>query len=148
MKCALTGHRELPADFDVNNVYDTLEKAILDGYDTFYCGMAYGFDLIALDCLVALSRKYPLKLVACIPYAGQERRYSEEFREKYRELLAWCDEKHEFFPHYTAGCYHTRDRFMVDNADMVVAYCKRDKGGTAYTTKYANRMGKEIRLIN
>lgn len=146
MKCALTGHRDLPANIDVNRLYDMLEEAISDGYDTFYCGMARGFDLIALDCLVSLARKYPLKLIACIPYVGQERSYDEKMKEMYHRLLEWCDEQVVFFPSYCNGCYHARDRYMVENASLVIAYCTRDKGGTAYTLRYAKKLGKEIRF--
>lgn len=145
MKCALTGHRDLPAKVDVNKLYDTLESVIADGYDTFYCGMARGFDLLALDCLVSLARKYPIKLIACIPYAGHENGAAADVREKYKALLEWCDEKVVLAPAYFCGCYHVRDRYMVDNADLVVAYCTRDSGGTAYTLRYAAKKEKEIR---
>lgn len=147
MKCALTGHRDLPEAFDVNELYDLLEGVIREGYDTFYCGMARGFDLLALDCLVSLGRKYPLHLVACIPYEGQENSFSFETRKKYLSLLEWCDEKEVLFPAYRFGCYHARDRYMVDRADLVVAYCTRDSGGTAYTLRYAEKSGKEIRYL-
>ncbi len=148
MKCALTGHRDLPETIDVNRLYDMLEEAVSEGYDTFYCGMARGFDLLALDCLVSLSRKYALKLIACIPYAGHETGFSFETRNTYRRLLEWCDEKIVLYPAYRYGCYHARDRYMVDRADLVIAYCTRDSGGTAYTLKYAEKSGKEIRYVS
>ncbi len=147
MKCALTGHRDLPENFDVNKLYDALETAINEGYDTFYCGMARGFDLLSLDCLVALSRRYKIKLVACIPYEGHENSLSFETQKKYRSLLEWCDEKVVLYPAYCYGCYHARDRYMVDRADLVIAYCTRGSGGTAYTLRYAEKTGKEIRYI-
>ncbi len=147
MKCALTGHRDLPENFDGNGLYDMLEKSISEGYDTFYCGMARGFDLFALDCLVSLGRKYSLKLIACIPYRGQENSFSAEDREKYSRLLEWCDEQVVLYPTYCYGCYHARDRYMVDNADLVIAYCVKEKGGTAYTLRYAEQKGKEIRVL-
>ena len=147
MKCALTGHRDLPENFDVNKLYDLLEQTILDGYDTFYCGMARGFDLLALDCLVSLGRKYHLKLIACIPYIGQERSFPQEEKERYQKLLEWCDEKKVLNAYYFNGCCQIRDRYMVDEADLVVAYCTKDKGGTAYTVSYADKQGKEIRIL-
>lgn len=147
MKCALTGHRDLPENFDVNKLYDLLEQTIRDGYATFYCGMARGFDLLALDCLVSLGRKYPLKLVACIPYVGQEKSFPQKEKERYKKLLEWCDEKEVFGTNYFAGCFHVRDRFMVDRADLVVAYCTKDSGGTAYTLAYAKKKGKEIKIL-
>ena len=147
MKCALTGHRDLPENFDINRLYDLLEEIIRDGYDTFYCGMARGFDLLALDCLVSLRGKYPLKLIACIPYAGQDSNYTEKEKEMYRSLLAWCDEKNVFSDHYFNGCCQTRDRYMVDEADIVVAYCTKNSGGTAFTITYAQKKGKEVRHL-
>lgn len=147
MKCALTGHRDLPESFDVNRLYDLLEQVILDGYDTFYCGMARGFDLLALDCLVSLGGKYHLKLIACIPYLGQERNFSKSEKERYDELLGRCDEKKVFSNHYFNGCCQIRDRYMVDEADLVVAYCTKETGGTAFTVAYAGKRGKEIRRV-
>lgn len=135
--CAVTGHRDLPVGFDENHVYDGLEELILQGYDTFFCGMAEGFDLLALSCLVGLKRKYRIYVEACIPYDGQEIRYSAENRRKYRELLEWCDRKTVLFEGYRNGCFLARDRYMVDCADLVFAYCTKNTGGTAYTVRYA-----------
>ena len=38
--CAITGHRELPVDFDKNALYDELENLVREGCDEFLCGMA------------------------------------------------------------------------------------------------------------
>ena len=64
--CALTGHREIESGFDENRLYDKLEELIRSGYDYFYCGMAQGFDLLALGCLCDLKRKYKIFVEACI----------------------------------------------------------------------------------
>ena len=76
MTCALTGHRDLPDAFDKNALYDALEALIRRGCDRFLCGMARGFDLAALACLADLKQRYRITLVACVPYAGQERGFS------------------------------------------------------------------------
>ena len=135
--CALTGHRELPSDFNKNVLYDTLEELIQEGCDHFLCGMAAGFDLLALDCLVSLKQKYKFTIEACIPFEGQEKGFSFAEKWKYRTLIDWCDKKTVFFERYQNGCYLVRDRYMVDGADVVLAYCTRDTGGTAYTVRYA-----------
>jgi len=142
--CALTGHRDLPDSFDRNALYDKLEELVKDGCDTFLCGMAVGFDLTALECLVHLKRKYKLFLEACIPFGGQESRYSEQEKERYRALIQWCDKKTVLFKGYRNGCFLVRDRYMVDCADCVFAYCTRATGGTAYTINYAREKGLEI----
>ncbi len=145
--CALTGHRVLLESFDGNALYDNLEKLIKEGYDYFLCGMAYGFDLVALDCLVRLKRKYRIEIEACIPFHGQEKAFPLLEKEKYRTLLTWCDKKVVLFPCYQNGCYLARDRYMVDSCDCVLAYCHSDTGGTAYTVNYAKKKGKEIILL-
>lgn len=147
MKCALTGHRDLPSDFNTNALYDSLEELIKEGYDTFYCGMARGFDLLALDCLVALRLKYKLHLVACVPFHGHEMSFARAEREKYLALLSWCDEKKELSPQYSPQVYFIRDRYMVDCADLVFAYCNRATGGTAYTLTYARKAGIPVKYF-
>ena len=147
MTCALTGHRDLPADFNRNGLYDGLEALICEGYDRFLCGMAAGFDLLALDCLVALKAKYRIRIEACVPFSGQENTFSYAEKRKYRELIGWCDVVRELFPAYQNGCYLVRDRYMVDRAELLYAYCVKEKGGAAYTVKYAQRQGVEVRFV-
>ncbi len=145
--CTLSGHRILASNFNQNALYDCLEGMIKEGYDYFLCGMAYGFDLTALRCLVDLKAKYSFEIEACIPFYGQEKSFSETNRKEYENLLTWCDKKVVLFPKYHAGVYLARDRYMVDACDTVLAHCLRDTGGTAYTVNYAQKKGKEVRLF-
>ena len=145
--CALTGHRELPADFDRNALYDALDDLIREGCTYFCCGMARGFDLTALECLVDLKQRYHVRIEACIPYAGYEHGMSAGDRKKYRTLLSWCEIKTVLYPAFFNGCFLARDRYMVDRADLLLAYCKKPTGGAAYTVRYAKQQGKEIRFI-
>ena len=107
--------------------------------------MAEGFDLLALECLIDLKKKYNIYIEACVPFEGQENRFSPEKKRKYREEIVWCDKKTVLFPEYRNGCYLIRNRYMVDCCDFLFAYCVRDLGGTAYTVKYAE--GKNIPVI-
>lgn len=144
MTCALTGHRTLPKDFNVNALYDTLEELIRSGYDVFLCGMARGFDLLSLECLAALKQKYRIRIEACIPYRGHGESFKNAERKRYTDLLSWCDEERVLYEYYCDGCFLARDRFMVDRADILFAYCIKDKGGAAYTVNYAQKKGVEI----
>ena len=146
--CALTGHREVLHDFNKNELYDKLEELIKQGCDTFFCGMAEGFDLIALECLKDLKSKYHIYIEACIPYEGQELHFPPAERKKYRELLLWCDRKTVMFPGYRNGCFLIRNRYMVECADVLLAYCKKSSGGSAYTVKYAREQGKEVYFLS
>lgn len=142
--CALTGHRVLPKDFDENRLSEELELLITAGYTYFYCGMAEGFDLRALKVLLSLKERYPVEIEACVPYRGQERNFPSETKTLYKTLLEKCDKKTVFFEKYTDGCFLVRNRYMVDNADCVYAYCLRDTGGTAYTVRYAESKRKNV----
>lgn len=145
--CALTGHRDLPADFDVGALSDKLEQLIGRGCRRFLCGMAMGFDLTALACLVQLRDSFPLTLVACVPFLGQERGFPEEERQRYRRLMAQCDEKVILRGRYAPDCLLARDRYMVDRADVLLAYCTRRTGGTAYTVRYALSCGVPVERL-
>ena len=146
--CALTGHRELMQGFCVNRLYDTLEEKILKGYTFFRCGMARGFDLKALECLVDLRQKHVFTVEACIPYAGHGNAFPPAEKKQYRTLLSWCDKTTVLYPAYTRGCYLARDRYMVDGADILLAYCTRESGGTAYTIKYAREQGVPVQMLS
>ena len=144
--CALTGHRQLPETFDGNALYDKLEELIKDGCDSFLCGMAEGFDLLALNCLAVLKRKYRIYIEACIPFEGQELTFRDREKARYQNLIQWCDRKTVIFESYQNGCYLARDRYMVDCADFVLAYCTKNTGGSAYTVNYAKQ--KNVPVIN
>lgn len=143
--CALTGHRELPLGFDENRLYDKLEELLKKGCDCFLCGMAQGFDLTALACLVDLKERYRFSIEACIPYEGHSLRLPADLKKKYQTLLQWCDRKTVLYENYREGCFLARDRYMVDSADIVFAYCIKKTGGTAYTVNYA--LQKKIPVI-
>ena len=142
--CALTGHRSLVPSFDESRLFSELETLIQQGYTYFYCGMAEGFDLLALKALCTLKKTHPIAIEACIPYRGQENHFSSPMKNLYRELLPQCDVKTVFFDRYTDGCFLIRNRYMVDRADCVYAYCLKETGGTAYTVRYAKSKQKTV----
>lgn len=145
--CALTGHRKLGRDFDGERLERTLVALIEDGYDTFYCGMAVGFDLYACRILLRLKGEYALHVVACVPYVGQSERFSERDKRAYDYLLTACDERVILSKFYTKDCLLERNRYMVDRADCVVAYCNTMKSGTGYTVSYAKKTGKSVFFV-
>ncbi len=148
-KCAFTGHRNIKEDFSE----EKLEKSVLylienRNVDTFLCGMARGFDLIAGQLIIKLKGKYPyLKLIACVPCRGQESLFSSQAAKLYSDTLKGCDEVKVLSERYYNGCMQARDRYMVDNADVVLGYLNEGSGGTYYTVSYAEQKGKELYII-
>ena len=146
--CAFTGHRELFGDFSKTKLKKQIEKLIQEGVLVFFVGMAKGFDLAAAEEVIKLKKKYPVKLVACIPYYGQEKGYSEKDKKRYVAILKKCDEQVLTTDSYFRGCELVRNKYMVDNATHLIAYLKKDTGGTAYTVKYfKKKKGENIIFI-
>ena len=144
MKCALTGHRVLEKSFSRAALEEQLRALVERGADTFYCGMALGFDLICCEVLVSLKKEMPLKLIPCIPCKHQSERYPYEARRLYEELLQECDETAILHERYEEGCMFERNRYMVDRCDVLFAYMYAKRGGTYYTVSYAEKKRKEI----
>lgn len=135
--CAFTGHRELGYDFSAKAFEKEIAELIERGAEIFYNGMARGFDLFAAETVVKLKKKYPqIKLVACVPCLEQEKGFSERDKTRYKKILSKADKKVVLSEYYYSGCMLARNRYMADRADVLVAYCKKQTGGTAYTVEY------------
>ena len=59
--CALTGHRKVEKDFEVDVLQAIFIKLIDSGINTFLCGMAVGFDTLAFKVLHNLKKEKDLK---------------------------------------------------------------------------------------
>ena len=139
--CAFTGHRIVSYDFDLSLLKRVVGGLVKRGIDTFYCGMAKGFDLFAAEVALSFAGK-GVKLVACIPYEGQCGSFSASDRERYNNILGYCSERIVFSKEYNRYCMHSRDRFMVDCCGTVVCYLRKERGGTYYTVSYARARGR------
>lgn len=135
-KCVFTGHRQFDDDFSKPRLKRVIERFIKLGVDTFYNGMAIGFDLCAAECVLSLKKKYPhVKMIACIPCYGQEKYFSEADKKRYVKILKKADESVTLSDHYYQGCMQVRDKYMVDHSECMIAYCNKTTGGAAYTVK-------------
>lgn len=146
--CAFTGHRETENDIDLPYIEDCVRGIIGEGYDTFLCGMAWGFDLLAASAVLRLKSEYPhIKLIACVPCPGQERNFPADEKIKYGEIIKNCDEVRVLSKNFYKGCMYARNRYMVDNCAALLAYERRQEGGTHYTLKYAKDKSKRIFIV-
>ena len=147
---AFTCHRDLSQEEKLSLaevLVQTVEALYREGITTFYCGGALGFDTVAALTVLTMKTQYPaLRLVLAIPCPEQSARWSESDRARYQSILARADEKVILCEHYTRFCMMLRNRYMVDHAEVLVAYMTRESGGTASTVKYAKKKG--LRLIN
>ncbi|MBR1974672.1 MAG: DUF1273 family protein [Clostridia bacterium] len=146
--CAFTGHRELGKDFSARKLKIEIKALIEKGVDTFYNGMAVGFDLIAAETVLAFKRRYKhIKLIACIPCPDQDKYFSDRDKKRYVKVCQAADERVVLFERYTNYCMQARDRYMAERADVLITYCKKDTGGTAYTVRYFKKIHAENEII-
>lgn len=139
MKCALTGHRELKG-FNEKVMEKEIDHLIKKGVDTFYCGMAVGFDLTVCKYLVGKA-----KVIACVPYPEQDEKFSDDEKKLYHDLLKKCDDVVTLSLTYHKDCFRKRNYYMVDEADMVYTFFNGNKrSGTSMTVNYANKQGKQV----
>lgn len=160
--CCFTGHRpqKLPWGFDETDqrcealkrkLRSVIKLAITHGITMFYTGMAMGTDLWAAEIVLELRDELHepgIKLVAVIPHSGQESKYPEDLKQRYREIIGKADDTILLQDHYTDGCMQRHNRFMVDNSSMLIAVYSGDGGGTGYTFDYAKAQGLQIIWID
>ncbi len=158
--CCFTGYRPQKFPFELKNgehrytellrgLSASIEQAVKNGCDTFYCGMACGFDIIAGEAVLALKEKFGhIKLIAVIPYPEQSKSYTEDWSLRYQKLLAAADDKILISQVYTKYCFAKRNNYMVDNSGTVITWYNGEKGGTDSTLKYAAKKGRNIININ
>lgn len=147
-------NRETTACFTGHRTYDgsrneelatAIRRLYDDGYRTFLCGMAVGFDLIAADVVLSLRNELKgLQVVAVVPFEGMQSRFSNSQRALFERVIGEADTVITLAERYTASCYMTRNNFLVDNSSAVIAYFTGEKGGTAYTVR---RAVKKLSLI-
>ncbi len=143
MIVAFCGH----SDFVAKEKYERkmmalLEEKIADETVEFYLGGYGGFDDFAYRCAKKYkANKLNVTLVFITPYLTIEyqKNHLSAMKDKYDYIIY---PEIEDKPKRFAITY--RNRFMVDNADVVIAYVEHDWGGAYKMYKYAKSKGKVI----
>ena len=101
-----------------------------------------------LEAVLALRELHPdVTLEAAIPCASQADRWAAADRERYKTLLACCDEQHLVQQGYSPNCMQRRNEYMVDHSALLLAAFAGLPGGTMNTILYAQRSGVETVVI-
>ena len=155
--CCFTGYRPEKFPFPLSaddmsfrqfeqNLLETIFALYNNGCDVFYCGGARGFDTLAGETVLLLKKKMPVKLIMALPFPSQSERWGKAEKAAYNTLLENADEVIYLENEYRKWAFQKRNRYMVDNSDIVLTFCDGKSGGTANTLKYA--VSKERRVIN
>lgn len=145
--CAFTGHRTLYKDFNAEKVEKEILNLIEKGYNIFLVGMAVGFDTECFKILLKIKEKKEVKIIACVPCKNQSEKFNGKQKIEYRELINKADEVIVLSEEYSPRCMKKRNEFMVDNCSVLIAYLRRDYGGTSQTVKIAEKYGKQVIFI-
>ena len=136
MKVTFCGHRDVE-DYKKVKVwlYNKIEKLISEGATEFLLGGYGKFDNIAAKTVYELKQKYPEILSVFV---------AAYINSTYDVNLYDCSEfpSIENVPAKFAIVH--RNKRMVDEADVVVAYVNNTFGGAAKTLEYAKRRKKSI----
>ena len=117
---AFTGHRDIlhskrsdlkqKLSFCVRNLY---YKGMVD----FYCGAAWGFDLLAAEVVLSLKSELPaIRLICVIPYRGQSENWSLIEQTRYKRVISKADEVVILSENYFGGCFFRRNDYLVNHS--------------------------------
>ena len=145
-----TGHRKIALgqrEIVAERLKNTVESLISEGYRYFGAGGALGFDTLAAQCILYLKKQYPhIKLILVLPCETQTRDWKSEDVAIYERIKAQADKVVYTSKEYTRDCMFRRNRHLVDNSSICIAYLTKNKGGPAYTVDYAKKLG--VTVIN
>lgn len=130
------GHRNLFGRKDMAAELETvLRNLIAEGADTFFLGGYGDFDALAASVVYRLKKEFPqIRSTLVLPYP--DRKFDLD---RYDDSIYPPLEK---VPRRFA--ISRRNEWMVNRADVVIAYVRHGWGGAATTLEYARRKKKRI----
>ena len=141
MRIAVTGHRPKRLKGQQKEVKRWLSEQ-LDKYECTEAisGMAQGADQIFAQAAV----KKNIPLICCYPYR------KNFFHQEEQKILNKAKDIKFISEVYTGNkAYWFRDKYMVDNCDLLLAVWDGIKaGGTWLTVNYAQKIGKPVIFYN
>lgn len=149
--CGFTGYR--PEKYpkwkqDESHVKKDLSNSIITainaGYKNFISGGSRGFDIFAAEVVIELKEKYDINLILAIPNDNQARFWSDSCKNRYNNIIK--EARFIFKANPSKYEYTERNKFIVDNSNMLICFYDGIKGGTAYTYNYAR--SKKLDIIN
>ena len=154
--CSFTGHRaaKLPWGFNEQDprcvqlkqqIYDAIDAIYDSGVRHYICGMANGCDMYFGEAVLELKKaKKDVTLEAAVPFAGQADHWREPEKSRWQKIYNGSDYITVVSKTYTKDCMNKRNRYMVDNCNVLLAAYNGTKGGTQNTILYGIRSKKEV----
>ena len=113
-------------------------------------GMALGVDQIfAIATLELKEEGFPIELYCAIPFKGQEKKWPEQSKKQYKDILEKANTIHYVSNDtYKAYLLQKRNEHMVDISDEILAIWDGSSSGTKNCIDYAQKKNKKITIKN
>ena len=130
-------------------IEDIVRFLIKYDYTSFLIGGCNGIDLICGEIIIKLKHELNtyIDLTAVLPFKEQAKSWPDEWKARYYNVLQQCDKTLYISDDYFRGCYHQRNRVLVNKCSLLVAIYSEFSGGTKYTVQYAKKQQKNIMRV-
>lgn len=140
-RVSMIGHR-IVEDFDIEEkLYNLFCNMLLTKeYVEIYLGRNGDFDIMAASVIKRIQKNFRddnSVMILVLPYPVKDYEYYEDY---YDEIII-PDELHGVHP---KAAITERNRWMVANTDVLIAYIRNESGGTAACVRIAEQLGRKI----
>jgi uncharacterized phage-like protein YoqJ len=142
--CCGFGHRNVFENIS-SKLDNAVEEAIAQGCEIFYTGAMGEFDSLFSFAVRSAKKTYQhIKLICVKPYFTNDINTNREYYASLYDDIIIPDELVDI--HYKAAI-KARNRWMIDNSDIVLIYTVRNYGGAYEAKQYAQHENKAIIII-
>lgn len=122
-----------------------IRKLLSGGINRFLLGGAVGYDAEVAKLLFRLKNECcGFKVVLIYPFDGYTDRWNDAQKAEYAKLLPQYDKVIKASERSGREAYLLRNRMLVDSSAVCIAYCHKQRSGTAYTVRYAKAQGMAV----
>ena len=141
-RVAFFGHRRI---YNIREIEEKLvpilnELILTKEYVEFYIGRNGDFDEFVASVIKRVQKQLDRDnnvIILTLPYTVKDIEYYEDY---YDEIVI----PEAIGKAHPKAAITLRNRWMVDTADLVIAYIEREEGGAYSAVKYAKKLNKKV----
>ena len=139
--CCGFGHRNVFENIS-SKLDNAVEEAITQGCELFYTGAMGDFDSLFSSAVRSAKKVYPhIKLIGVKPYFTNDINTDKDYYAALYDDIIIPDELAGIHP---KAAIKARNRWIIDNSDIVLIYTVRNFGGAYEAKRFAERNGKRL----
>ena len=139
--CCGFGHRNVFENIS-SKLDNAVEEAITQGCEIFYTGAMGDFDSLFSSAVRSAKKVYPhIKLIGVKPYLTNDINTDKDYYTALYDDIIIPDELAGIHP---KAAIKARNRWIIDNSDIVLIYTVRNFGGAYEAKRFAERNGKRL----